>query len=64
MPRKSQTRAVTKDLAETAKSVGNFGEGLGSLATEVRKVSEGVAGDAENGRSPIEVVLQGLTRRR
>jgi hypothetical protein len=64
MPRKSETRAVTKDLAETAKSVGNFGEGLGSLAAEVRKVSEGVAGDAENGRSPVEVVLQSLTRRR
>ena len=65
MPTKSGTQAVSENLAEAAKNVGSFGEGMGSLAAEVRKVREGVAGgDAEKRRSPIEVVLQGLTRRR
>ena len=66
MPTKSGTQAVSKNLADAAKNVGSFGEGMGSLAAEVRKVREGVAAgrDAEKRRSPIEVVLQGLTRRR
>jgi hypothetical protein len=69
MPTKSATKAVSKSLADTAKNVEGFGEGIGSLAAEVRKVREGIAagvtdGDRENRPSPIEVVLQGLTRRR
>jgi hypothetical protein len=65
MPTKSGAQAVSKNLADAAKNIGSFGEGMGSLAAEVRKVREGVAGgDAEKRRSPIEVVLQGLTRRR
>ena len=65
MPRKSTSKAVTKNLAEASRNVGRFGEGMGSLAAQVNRVSEGVA--AANGtsrRSPVEVVLQGLTRRR
>jgi hypothetical protein len=65
MPTRSGTQAVSKDLAQVAKNVGDFGEGMGSLASEVRKVREGVIGDdTAKRRSPIEVVLQGLTRRR
>jgi hypothetical protein len=65
MPTKGGTLAVSKNLAEATKNVGSFGEGMGSLAAELRKVREGVAGgDAERRRSPIEVVLQGLTKRR
>jgi hypothetical protein len=65
VPTKSGTQALSENLAEAAKQVGNFGEGMGSLATEVRKVREGVAeGGADGRRSPIEVVLQALTRRR
>lgn len=65
MPTKSGTEAVSKNLADAAKNVGSFGEGMGSLAAEVRKVREGIGdGDAAKRRSPIEVVLQGLTRRR
>jgi hypothetical protein len=65
MPTKSGTEAVSKNLANAAKNVGGFGEGMGSLAAEIRKVREGV-GEAgtEKRRSPIEVVLQGLTKRR
>jgi hypothetical protein len=55
---------VSKNLAEAAKSVGTLGEGMGSLAAEVRQVREGVATAGEPKRSPVEVVLQGLTRRR
>ena len=44
MPTKSGTQAVSKNLADAAKNVGSFGEGMGSLAAEVRKVREGVAG--------------------
>jgi hypothetical protein len=64
MPTKSGTQAVSRNLADVAKSLGSLGEGMGSLAAEVRQVREGVAagGDARR-RSPIEVVLQGLTRR-
>jgi hypothetical protein len=63
---------VSKNLAEATKNVRSFGQGMESLAGEVRKVREGfvgaaagnAGGGAENRRSPIEVVLQGLTRRR
>jgi hypothetical protein len=65
MPTKSGTQAVSKNLAEAANNVGRFGEGMGSLAAELRTVREGIAeGGAEKRRSPIEVVLQGLTSRR
>jgi hypothetical protein len=72
VPTKSGTQAVSKSLAEATKNVRSFGEGMESLAGEVRKVREGfvqagaanAGGNAESRRSPIEVVLQGLTRRR
>jgi hypothetical protein len=72
MPTKRGSHAVSKNLAEATKNVRSFGEGMESLAGEVRRVREGFVGAAagnaggvgENRRSPIEVVLQGLTRRR
>ena len=64
MPNGGAAHAVGKNLAEAAENVGRFGEGMGSLAAEVRRVREGVAMAGEPKRSPIEVVLQGLTRRR
>jgi hypothetical protein len=65
MPTKGVAQAVTKNLAEASKNVGSFGEGMGSLAAEVRRVREGMAeSGGEDRRSPIEVVLQGLTSRR
>jgi hypothetical protein len=63
MPNGSAARAVSENLAEAAKNVGSFGEGMGSLAAEVRQVRESIAMAGEPKRSPIEVVLQGLTRR-
>jgi hypothetical protein len=49
------------DLAKAAKEVGQFGVDVGQLASELRKNRE-IANGARR-RSPIEVVLQGLTTR-
>ena len=64
MPSGTAAHAVSRNLANAAQSVGDFGEGMGSLAAEIRRVREGVADAGESRRSPIEVVLQSLTRRR
>lgn len=48
------------DLAKAAKKVGNFGAQVGEVAIEVRRAREKTNGAH---RSPIEVVLQGLTSR-
>jgi hypothetical protein len=55
-------RSASANLAEAAKQIGSFGEKVGDLATEVSMVREGVANSRK--RSPIEVVLEGLTARR
>lgn len=52
----------SEDLARTAKELGSFGEQLGMVATELGRAREAAA--ATKHRSPIEVVLQGLTARR
>jgi len=62
LPTAMGTQATSRNLAEAAKQIGSFGERIGELAAEVRMVREGAAQD--HGRSPIEVVLQGLTSRR
>ena len=56
------SHSVSANLADAAKEIGSFGERVGDLATEVRMVREGVAHSPR--RSPIEVVLEGLTSRR
>ena len=61
MPATSGAQAVSQNLADAAKQVGGFGERVGELATEIRLVREGVSNT--HTRSPIEVVLQGLTSR-
>lgn len=61
-PRRVKVKIDTKDLARTADRVASAGEQIGRLSTGVRQIP-GVA--QENGhRSPIEVLIQGLTRRR
>jgi hypothetical protein len=49
-------------MAKAAKEVGNFGAQVGELATELQRARE--SADGKRHRSPIEVVLQGLTARR
>ena len=64
MPSGGGADAVSKNLVQAAENVVGFGEGMGSLAAEIRRVREGVALAGDRQRSPIEVVLQSLTRRR
>jgi hypothetical protein len=61
VPRRSVLKASTKNLASSAKNVASFGEQLAELTTEVKRTREAVQGDEK--RSPIEVVLEGLTHR-
>ena len=56
------TARASESLADAAKDIGAFGERVGELANEIRVVREGVAD--RHSRSPIEVVLEGLTTRR
>lgn len=61
---KAKVKIRTKDLAKTADRVASAGEQIGRLSTGLREL-QGTAGTNGNGqkRSPIEVLLQGLTRR-
>lgn len=60
--RKPRLKLDSKDVAKAAKEVGNFGAQVGELATELQRARE--SADGKKHRSPIEVVLQGLTARR
>lgn len=51
----------SKDLAKAARKAGDVGAQIGEVALEVRRARESSNGHAR--RSPIEVVLQGLTSR-
>lgn len=60
--RKPKIKLTSSDVAKAAKGVGNFSAQMGELATELQRARE----STDNGkhRSPVEVVLQGLTARR
>jgi len=62
MVRRPKVKIDSKDVAKAAKEVGNFGAQVGELATELQRARE--SADGKKHRSPIEVVLQGLTARR
>ena len=51
------------DLAKAAKRVGDFGAQMGHFASELQRAREDSNGNGHT-RSPIEVVLEGLTTRR
>jgi hypothetical protein len=63
IPRRPQMKMKvrSKDLASAAKDVGTFGAQLGHLANELQQARE--SGNGKH-RSPLEVVLEGLTARR
>ena len=62
--RKSGLDGVSsKDLAKAARKVGDVGAQVGEIALEVRRARESTNGNGKAHRSPIEVVLQGLTSR-
>lgn len=61
IPHRPQMKIRSRDLASAAKDVGSFGAQLGHLATEIQRTREFSNGKH---RSPVEVVLEGLTARR
>lgn len=61
MMRRPKMKIDSHDLAKAAKSVGRFGMDMGELASELRKNREETNGAKH--RSPVEVVLDGLTHR-
>jgi hypothetical protein len=61
LPRRPKVKIDSHDLAKAAKEVSQFGADVGQLALELRKNREAANGGRR--RSPIEVVLQGLTNR-
>jgi len=52
----------SRDLAKAARKAGDVGAQIGEVALEVRRARESANGGKAH-RSPIEVVLQGLTSR-
>jgi hypothetical protein len=52
-----------KDLAKAARKAGDVGAQVGEIALEVRRARETSGNGNGRHRSPIEVVLQGLTSR-
>jgi len=55
-------RGATESLAGAAKNIGALAEQAGHVAEQARVAGEALGGN-EARRSPIEVVLEGLTRR-
>lgn len=60
--RRPKVKIRSQDLARAARDVGQFGMDVGQLAGELRKNREAANGTKH--RSPVEVVLDGLTHRR
>jgi hypothetical protein len=59
--RRPKVKVDSHDLARAAKSVGRFGMEMGDLASELRRNRE--EADGAKRRSPVEIVLDGLTHR-
>jgi hypothetical protein len=66
LPSPGTRRTTAKGLGEAAKNIGVLAERTGKVAQQVRIASEAIGeGSApRKARSPIEVVLEGLTSRR
>ena len=60
--RRSHLDLSSRDLAKAAKQVGAFGAQVGQVASELQRAREAANGGQH--RSPIEIVLEGLTARR
>lgn len=57
-------KATSKKLSGAAKNVGAIAEQTGQVAERVRQVSAAIGGEqSATRRSPVEVVLEGLTKR-
>lgn len=58
--RRPRMKVKSRDMASAAKDVGAFGAQMGRLASELQSAREANS----KHRSPVEVVLEGLTARR
>ena len=57
-------KATSKKLSDAAKNVGAVAEQTGQAAERVRQLSAAISGEETSARrSPVEVVLEGLTKR-
>lgn len=63
LPGRAARRATSKNLTEAARNVGTVAERTGQVAERVRVASEAISQQNARRRSPIEVVLEGLTTR-
>ena len=61
-PGRVKARDVSKDLLKAANEVGSAGRHVGELVSEVQRVRTEL--DSGKRRSPLEIVLEGLTSRR
>jgi hypothetical protein len=61
IPRRPKIKVDSKDIAKAARGVGNFSAQVSEVAGGLESAASGRNGKH---RSPIEVVLQGLTARR
>lgn len=61
--RRSRRRS-RRGLAKAAKGMGVLGARVGYLATELQRNRDARNGQGQHARSPVEVVLDGLTARR
>jgi hypothetical protein len=63
LPNGGTARVTSKNLAHAAKNLGAFAERTGKVAEQARVVSEAIGENGTRGKSPVEVVLEGLTSR-
>jgi hypothetical protein len=63
VPQPKRMKIRSRDVASATRDLGAFSQHVGELATELRHVRED-AGHGGKHRSPVEVVLDGLTARR
>ncbi len=63
LPNRGTARARSKNLTDAAKNVGAFAGRTAQVAERVRVVSEAIGENGARRKSPIEVVLEGLTSR-
>ena len=61
-PRGSKAKSASKDILKAAEEVGSAGRQVGNLLGEVDRVRAAI--DRPKSRSPVEVLLEGLTSRR
>jgi NH3-dependent NAD+ synthetase len=64
LPNGGTARSASKNLGGVAKNVGAFAERTGRVAEQVRVASEAISeSNSRRSKSPVEVVLEGLTTR-